>query len=111
MAINKVILLGNVGSDPEIYTTKLGRDIVYFSLATDEQWKDAKHEKQTRTQWHQVVVMSKGLSLIAKRMITKGTKVYIEGTLRTKKRENGMEAVRVVVDDPRGVMQILHKND
>ena len=86
MSINKVILVGNVGQDPEIRTTQDGREIANFSLATSESWKDkATGEKKEKTEWHRVVVFSQGLVTVIKNYIKKGTKLYIEGSLQTRK--------------------------
>jgi single-strand DNA-binding protein len=86
MSINKVILVGNVGSDPEIRSTQDGREIANFSLATSESWTDKRSgEKQEKTEWHRVVVFSSGLAGIVKSYVKKGSKLYIEGTLQTRK--------------------------
>lgn len=86
MSINKVILVGNVGQDPEIRTTQDGREIANFSLATSESWKDkATGEKKEKTEWHRVVVFSQGLVTVIKNYIKKGSKLYIEGSLQTRK--------------------------
>lgn len=83
--INKVILVGNLGRDPETRDTPTGLAITHLTLATSETWKD-KHsgERQERTEWHRVV-MYQGLAKIASEYLTKGAKVYIEGKLRTRK--------------------------
>lgn len=86
MSINKVILVGNVGQDPEIRTTQDGREIANFSLATSESWKDkTSGEKREKTEWHRIVVFSQGLVNIIKNYIKKGSKLYIEGSLQTRK--------------------------
>lgn len=86
MSINKVILIGNVGNDPEIRATQDGREIASFSLATSESWKDKNSgEKREKTDWHKVVVFSQGLAGIVKSYVKKGTKLYIEGSLQTRK--------------------------
>ncbi len=86
MSINKVILVGNVGSDPEIRNTNDGREIASFSLATSESWKDKNTgEKKDKTEWHRLVVFSQGLVGIVKNYVKKGSKLYIEGQLQTRK--------------------------
>jgi single-strand DNA-binding protein len=86
MSINKVILVGNVGQDPETRSTSDGREIANFSLATSESWKDKNSgEKKEKTEWHRVVIFSQGLVGVVKNYVKKGTKVYIEGSLQTRK--------------------------
>lgn len=86
MAVNKVILVGNVGRDPEIRTMSNGNDIATFSLATTDAWKDkTTHERKEKTEWHRIVVYSPGLANIVKMYVKKGTKLYIEGSLQTRK--------------------------
>ena len=87
-SINKVILVGNLGRDPETRTSSTGK-IVTFSLATSETWKDKNTgERKEQTEWHRVVVFNQNLADVAEKMLQKGTKVYIEGTLRTRKWTN-----------------------
>lgn len=86
MSINKVILLGNVGSDPVIRTGQDGKKISTFSLATSEKWTDKKtNEKREKTEWNRVVIYSDGLANIAEKYIKKGTKLFVEGSLQTRK--------------------------
>ena len=86
MTINKVILVGNIGNDPEIRSTSDGREIANFSLATSESWKDKNTgERKSKAEWHRVVIFSQGLVGIAKNYLKKGTKIYIEGQLQTRK--------------------------
>jgi len=86
MSINKVILVGNVGQDPEIRSTQDGREIANFSLATSESWKDkSTGEKREKTEWHRVVIFSQGLVNIVRTYVKKGSKLYIEGSLQTRK--------------------------
>jgi single-strand DNA-binding protein len=86
LGLNKVILIGNLGKDPEIRSTSDGREIASFSLATTESWKDKSNgERKEATEWHKVVVFNEGLVEIVKRHVKKGTKLYVEGTLRTRK--------------------------
>lgn len=86
MAINKVILIGNVGKDPEVRAMSNGNDVATFSLATTDVWKDkVTHERKEKTEWHRVVVYSSGLANIVKMYVKKGSKLYIEGSLQTRK--------------------------
>lgn len=86
MSINKVILIGNVGKNPDIRTTQDGREITSFSLATSESWKDkATGEKKKKTEWHNIVIFNPGISNIVKSYVKKGSRLYIEGSLQTRK--------------------------
>jgi len=85
-SINKVTLLGNVGQDPEVRLTQDGRKIVSLKIATSESWKDkATGEKKEKTEWHSVVIFSEGLAGVAEKYLKKGSKVYLEGELNTRK--------------------------
>ncbi|MBN1783588.1 MAG: single-stranded DNA-binding protein [Alphaproteobacteria bacterium] len=85
-SINKVILVGNIGQNPEVRQTQDGSKIVTFSVATSESWKDkTTGEKRDRTEWHRVVIFSNGLGELAERYLHKGSRIYIEGSLRTRK--------------------------
>jgi len=85
-SVNKVILVGNLGRDPEIRFTQSGSKIANFSIATSESWKDKQSgERREKTEWHRIVVFSEGLAGIAERFLKKGSKVYIEGALQTRK--------------------------
>lgn len=83
--VNKVILVGNLGSDPESRSVNSGDEVVNFSLATSETWKDRDGNKQERTEWHRIVIWNQGLCTIAKSYLRKGSKVYLEGQLQTRK--------------------------
>lgn len=85
-SVNKAIIIGNVGKDPDIRTTQDGRQIASLSIATSESWKDkSTGERKERTEWHRVSVMSEGLANVVANYVTKGTKLYIEGQLQTRK--------------------------
>lgn len=85
-SVNKVILVGNLGADPEIRATQDGREMVNLSIATGEQWKDkVTGERKTKTEWHRVVIFQPGLVNVIKQYVKKGSKVYIEGSLQTRK--------------------------
>ncbi|MDR1425429.1 MAG: single-stranded DNA-binding protein [Rickettsiales bacterium] len=86
MSINKVILIGNVGKDPEIRTMNNGNEIALFSLATSDSWKDkTTGERKDKTEWHRIVVYSQGLVGIVRNYIKKGTKLYLSGSIQTRK--------------------------
>lgn len=85
-SLNKVVLIGNLGRDPEIRTTSDGKEIANFSIATSESWRDkVSGEKKEKTEWHRIVVFSEGLVKIIKNYVKKGSKIYIEGQLQTRK--------------------------
>jgi len=85
-SLNEVTLIGNLGRDPEIRTTRDGKEIANFSLATSEVWKDkATGEKKEKTEWHNIVIFSEGLTRIAKTYLKKGSKIYLKGQLQTRK--------------------------
>lgn len=84
-SVNNVILIGNVGRNPEIRTSAEGKKIANFSLATSESWKDKNGQKQEKTEWHNVVVFNSGLSELVDLYVSKGSKVYVEGALQTRK--------------------------
>lgn len=85
-SVNKVILIGNLGADPEVKSFQNGGRIANLRIATSENWKDrATGERKERTEWHSVVLQSDGLVGVAERFLRKGSKVYIEGQLRTRK--------------------------
>ncbi|HWP27685.1 MAG TPA: single-stranded DNA-binding protein [Xanthobacteraceae bacterium] len=85
-SVNKVILIGNLGADPEIRRTQDGRPIAHLRIATTETWRDkATGERRERTEWHRVVIFNEGLAKIAEQYLKKGSKVYLEGQLQTRK--------------------------
>ena len=85
-SVNKVILVGNLGADPEIRRTQDGRPIANLRVATSESWKDkTTGERREKTEWHRVVIFSEGLAKIAEQYLKKGSKVYLEGQLQTRK--------------------------
>ena len=85
-SVNKVILIGNLGADPEIRRTQDGRPIANLRIATSESWKDkATGERKEKTEWHRVVIFNEGLCRIAEQYLKKGSKVYLEGALQTRK--------------------------
>ena len=85
-SINKVILIGNLGNDPEVRTSQDNKKIVRLSIETSETWEDKETgEKRDKTEWHRVVIFSVGLAEIAEKFLKKGSKVYLEGQLQTRK--------------------------
>lgn len=112
MSINKVILVGNVGQEPEVRSTQDGREIVSFSVATSDSWKDKNTgEKRDKTEWHRIVIFSQGLVGIVKNYVKKGSKLYLEGSLQTRKwtDNNGVEkyTTEVVLQNFNSTLQIL----
>ena len=109
--VNKVILVGNLGQDPEVHSTNNGGQVTTISIATSEEWKDkSSGEKQSKTEWHRVVFFGK-LAEIAGQYLTKGSQVYVEGKLVTRKWQdksgNDRYSTEVVVDGFNGVLQML----
>jgi single-strand DNA-binding protein len=85
-SVNKVILVGNLGKDPEIRRTQDGRPIAHLTVATSDNWRDkATGERKEKTEWHRVVIFSEGLAKVAEQYLKKGAKVYLEGQLQTRK--------------------------
>ena len=110
-SINKVIIVGNLGRDPEVRNTASGQKIVNFSVATSDIWKDKSGVKQERTEWHRIVVFSPVLADLAAKYLHKGSKVYIEGSLQTRKwtDQSGQEksTTEVVVSSYKGELGLL----
>ncbi|MBA4749172.1 MAG: single-stranded DNA-binding protein [Alphaproteobacteria bacterium] len=111
-SINKVILVGNLGRDPEIRHTQDGGKIVQLSVATSESWKDRNSgEKRDRTEWHRVVIFNDRLADVAEKYATKGTKVYLEGQLQTRKwtDQSGQEryTTEIVLQKFKGELTLL----
>ncbi len=114
-SVNKVILVGNLGKDPEVRNSQAGQKIVSFSLATSETWNDkASGEKRERTEWHRVVVFNERIADVAERFLKKGRKVYIEGSLQTRKwtDQSGAEkySTEIVIDRFRGELVLIDSN-
>ncbi|MDQ8756953.1 single-stranded DNA-binding protein [Sphingosinicella sp. LHD-64] len=83
--VNKVILVGNLGDDPEVRSLNSGGEVVNLRVATSETWKDRDGNRQERTEWHRVVIFNENLGRVAKSYLKKGSKVYLEGQLQTRK--------------------------
>lgn len=85
-SVNKVILIGNLGRDPEIRFSQAGKKIANFSIATSEQWRDRQSgERKENTEWHRIVIFNEGLADVVEKYVKQGSKVYIEGQLKTRK--------------------------
>ena len=111
-SVNKVILIGNLGKDPEIRRTQDGRPIANLSVATSETWRDkATGERKEKTEWHRVVIFNEGLCRVAEQYLKKGAKVYIEGQLQTRKwtDQNNVEkySTEVVLQNFNSVLTML----
>lgn len=111
-SINKVILVGNLGRDPEIRTTQDGREIANLSIATSESWKDRNTgERREKTEWHRVVLFNENLVNVVKNYTKKGSKLYIEGQLQTRKwtDQSGVEkySTEVVLQGYNGNLTLL----
>ena len=111
-SVNKVILVGNLGKDPETRRMTSGDPIVTFSLATSENWRDkASGERKEKTEWHRVVIFNKNLAEVAEKYLRKGSKVYVEGSLQTRKwtDKDGAEkyTTEVVLQNFRGELTML----
>jgi single-strand DNA-binding protein len=111
-SVNKVILVGNLGRDPEVRHTQDGRPIVNLSLATSENWRDkATGERKEKTEWHRVVIFNENLAKVAEQYLKKGSTVYIEGQLQPRKYtdKDGIEkySTEVVLQNFRGELTML----
>ena len=115
-SVNKVILIGHLGRDPEIRRTASGEPVASLRLATSETWRDKQSgERKERTEWHSVVIFNDGLAKIAEQYLKKGSKVYIEGQLQTRKWQDQSGADRysteVVLQKFRGEIALLDKSE
>ncbi len=111
-SVNKVILVGNLGRDPEVRSLNNGGKVVQLNLATSESWRDRQSgERQERTEWHKVVIFNENLADVAERFLRKGSKVYVEGQLQTRKYtdKDGVEkyTTEVVLQRYRGELTML----
>src|SRR4051795_7649605 len=111
-SVNKVILVGNLGKDPEVRTTQDGQKIVNLTLATSENWNDRQTgERKERTEWHRVVIFNDRVGDVAERYLHKGSKVYVEGALQTRKwtDQSGQErySTEVVIGRFKGELTML----
>ena len=91
--LNKVILIGNVGSDPDIRTMPNGGRVANFSLATSEYWTDKNGERQSRTEWHRICIYSEGLVKLVEKAVHKGSKLYVEGSIKSRKYTSQQDGV------------------
>lgn len=111
-SLNRVMLIGSLGRDPEVRNTNSGTKIVNLSVATSETWKDrTSGERREATEWHRVVIFAEGIADIAERYLRKGSKVYIEGALQTRKwqDQSGQDrySTEVVLQGPGAVLTML----
>jgi single-strand DNA-binding protein len=111
-SVNKVILIGNLGADPEVRSFQNGGKVCNIRIATSESWKDRNTgERQERTEWHNVAIFSEGLAGVAERYLRKGSKIYVEGQLRTRKWQgqdgNDRYTTEVVLQGPGAVLTML----
>ena len=111
-SVNKVILIGNLGRDPEVRTFQNGGKVCNFSIATSETWKDRNSgERQERTNWHNIAIFNENLAQIAEQYLRKGSKVYVEGQLETRKWQdqagNDRYTTEVVLRNFRGALTLL----
>jgi single-strand DNA-binding protein len=111
-SVNKVILIGNLGADPEVRQTQDGRPIVNLRVATSENWRDkATGERREKTEWHRVVIFNENLARVAEQYLKKGSKVFIEGQLQTRKwqDQSGQDrySTEVVLQQYRGELTML----
>lgn len=110
-SLNKTMLIGNVGKDPEIRSTQDGKEIANLSLATSESWKNKAGEKCERTEWHRITVFNENLVKIIKSYVKKGSKLYVEGQLQTRKwtDKDGVEkySTEVVLQNFNGTITML----
>ncbi|HEY6335591.1 MAG TPA: single-stranded DNA-binding protein [Alphaproteobacteria bacterium] len=111
-SVNKVILIGNLGRDPEVRRTQSGDPIVHLNVATSENWRDkASGERREKTEWHRVVIFNERLGDVAQKYLKKGSKVYLEGQLQTRKwtDQSGAEkyTTEVVLQRFRGELTLL----
>lgn len=110
-SVNKCILIGNIGNDPEVKTMQSGDKVCNFSVATSESWKDkATGERKERTEWHRVVVFNQGLINVCENYLKKGTKVYIEGQVETRNYEKDGQKIyttEIVLRPFRGEITML----
>lgn len=116
MSVNKVIIVGNLGKDPEIKSFQNGGKIANFSVATSESWKDRNTgEKKEKTEWHNVSIKSEGLAGVAERFLHKGSKVYLEGKIETRKWQdnngNDRYMTEIILSGPRAVLVMLGGNN
>jgi single-strand DNA-binding protein len=111
-SVNKVILVGNLGKDPEVRHTQDGKPIVNLSIATSDTWRDkSTGERKEKTEWHRVVIFNEGISKVAEQYLKKGTTVYIEGSLQTRKwtDKDGVEkySTEIVLQNYGGTLTML----
>src|ERR1700712_3454000 len=115
-SVNKVILVGNLGADPEVRTLPSGNKVVNLSVATSDSWRDKNSgERKEKTEWHRVVIFSEGLAKVAEQFLRKGSKVYLEGQLQTRKWQDQSGADRysteIVLQGFNAVLVLLDRRE
>ncbi len=113
--VNKVILVGNLGADPEARSLNNGGEVVNMRIATSESWKDKDGNRQERTEWHNVVIFNENLGRVAKSYLRKGSKVYVEGQIQTRKWQdqsgNDRYTTEIVLQRFRGELVLLDSRE
>jgi single-strand DNA-binding protein len=113
--VNKVILVGNLGADPEARSLNSGGEVVNMRVATSENWKDKEGNRQERTEWHNVVIFNENLGRVAKSYLRKGSKVYLEGQIQTRKwtdqTGNDRYTTEIVLQRFRGELVLLDSRE
>jgi single-strand DNA-binding protein len=113
--VNKVILVGNLGDDPEVRSLNNGGEVVNMRVATSENWKDRDGNRQERTEWHRVVIFNENLGRVAKSYLKKGSKVYLEGQIQTRKwqDQSGQDrySTEIVLQRFRGELVLLDRRE
>ena len=115
-SVNRVILVGNLGADPEVRSLQDGRSVCNLRLATSDDWKDKQTgERRSKTEWHQIAIFNEGLVKVAQQYLKKGAKVYIEGQLQTRKWQdnagNDKYATEIVLQNYNGQLTMLDGNN
>jgi single-strand DNA-binding protein len=113
--VNKAIIVGNLGKDPEVRSMNNGKEVCSFSVATSESWKDQQGNRQERTEWHNVVIFNEGIVKVAKNYLRKGSKVYLEGKIQTRKWQdqsgNDKYTTEIVLQAFNGTLVLLDKKE
>jgi single-strand DNA-binding protein len=113
--VNKVILVGNLGDDPEARSLNNGGEVVNLRVATSENWKDRDGNRQERTEWHRVVIFNENIGRVAKQYLKKGSKVYLEGQIQTRKwqDQSGQDkySTEIVLQKFRGELVLLDRRE
>lgn len=116
MSVNKVILIGHLGKDPEVRKTKDSKEVAIFSMATSESWKDkTTGERKSKSEWHSIVVFNPNLIKVAQSYLKKGSKIYLEGSIQTRKWQSkeGKEQYKteIILQNFNGTIELLDKKE